>query len=104
MGLPTGPSFFSFSDPEQSLRALCADGFASPVVRQAPQVWRLDDADSLVERIGRSSVRAGFALRLQSPTALAAIRAALREKVFEYKRDAHFEVPMPAIVAAAIKP
>jgi hypothetical protein len=63
VGLPTGPSFFAFRDPEQSIEVL----------------------------------------RSQSATAIVAIRAALREKVSEYKRGVHFEVPMPAIVAAAIK-
>jgi SAM-dependent methyltransferase len=104
VGLPTGPGFFSFSDPEHSIKVLRAAGFASPIVRQAPQVWQLDDADSIFDRIAESSVRAGIALRSQSPTAIVAIRAALRRKVSEYKRGTHFEVPMPAIVAAAIKP
>jgi len=104
VGLPAGPSFFAFSDVGQSIKVLQAAGFASPTVRQAPQVWQLDDADGIFDRIAKSSVRAGIALRSQSPSAIVAIRAALRKKASEYKRGAHFEIPMPAIVAAAIKP
>ena len=104
VGLPPGPNFFLFSDPEQSIKAMRSAGFDSPTVRQAPQVWRIDDPDSLFDKIAGSSVRAGTTLRAQSPAATQAIRAALREKVSEYKRGTHFELPMPAIVAAAIKP
>jgi ubiquinone/menaquinone biosynthesis C-methylase UbiE len=103
VGLPTGPSFFSFSDREQSIRALRAAGFASPSVHVVPQVWRLDDSESIFDRIAESSVRAGITLRSQSPTAILAIRAALQVKVFKYKRASHFEIPMPAIVATAMK-
>ena len=104
VGLPAGPDFFLFSDPEQSIKALRAAGFDSPTVHQAPQVCRITDADTLFDMFARGSVRAGAMLRAQNPAAKEAIRAALREKVSEYKRGAHFELPMPAIVAAAIKP
>jgi SAM-dependent methyltransferase len=104
VSLPPGPNFFLFSDREQSIKALRSAGFDSPTVRQAPQVWRLDDPDSLFDKIVGSSVRAGTTLRAQSPAARQAIRTALREKVSEYKRGTHFELPMPAIIAAGIKP
>jgi SAM-dependent methyltransferase len=104
VGLPPGPNLFLFSDPERSLNALRSAGFDSPTVRQAPQVWRIDDPDSLFDKIAGSSVRAGTTLRAQSPAARLAIRTALGEKVSEYKRGAHFELPMPALIAAGIKP
>ena len=104
VGLPTGPDFFFFSNPEQSIKALRAAGFDSPTVHQAPQVCRIADPDTLFDMFARGSVRAGAMLRAQSPAAKEAIRAALREKVSEYKSGGHFELPMPAIVAAAIKP
>jgi len=103
VGLPAGPNFFLFSDPEQSIDALGRAGFDSPTVRQASQVWRIADPDNLFDMIAGSSVRAGATLRAQSKDAKEAIRAALREKVSEYKCGAHFELPMPAIVATAIK-
>jgi SAM-dependent methyltransferase len=104
VGLPTGPSFFLFSDPEQSIKALLGAGFDSPTVRQAPQVWRIADPNELFDMIAGSSVRAGATLRAQSHAAREAIRTALREKVSEYKCGTHFEIPMPAVVASAIKP
>ena len=103
VGLPAGPGFFLFSDPEQSIDALGRAGFVSPTVRQASQVWRIADPDKLFDMIAGSTVRAGATLRAQSEDAKQAIRAALREKVSEYKCGAHFEIPMPAVVAAAIK-
>lgn len=103
VGLPAGPNFFLFSDPEESIKALRAAGFDSPTVRQAPQIWRIADPDSLFDMIAGSSVRAGATLRAQSPTAREAIRTALREKVSEYKSGTHFEIPMPAVIAAAGK-
>lgn len=104
VGLPAGPNFFLFSDAEHSIKALRDAGFDSPVVRQAPQIWRLDDPDSLFDKIAGSSVRAGTTLRSQSAAAQRAIRAALRKTVLAYQRGGHFELPMPAIVASAVKP
>jgi SAM-dependent methyltransferase len=103
VGLPVGPNFFLFSDPVRSIGALRGAGFDSPMVRQVSQVWRLDDPDSLFDRIAGSSVRAGKVLQAQTPAAGAAIRASLREMVSGYQRDTFFEVPMPAIIASAIK-
>ena len=40
---------FSFSDPEQSRKALLDAGFVSPSCQQVPQIWRLSDADQLFE-------------------------------------------------------
>jgi hypothetical protein len=104
VGLPTGPNFFLFSDPEQSIKALRDAGFDSPAVRQVPQVWRIADPDMLFDMIAGSSVRAGATLRAQTHAAREAIRAALRDKVSEYKCSTHFELPMPAVVATAIRP
>jgi ubiquinone/menaquinone biosynthesis C-methylase UbiE len=103
VGLPAGPNFFLFSDPKQSIEALSRAGFVSPSVRQAPQVWRIAEPDKLFDMIAGSSVRAGATLRAQSKDASEAIRTALREKVSEYKCGAQFEIPMPAVIATAIK-
>lgn len=104
VGLPAGPNFFLFSDPDQSAKALRDAGFVSPSCRQAPQVWRITEPDELFEVITKGTVRAAATLRAQSPQARDAIRAALRDTVMAYKRGQYFEVPMPAIVATAAKP
>jgi hypothetical protein len=49
-------------------------------------------------------VRAAATVRAQSARAREAIKAALRETVAAYERGHHFEVPMPALLATAMKP
>jgi hypothetical protein len=58
---------------------------------------------SIPGRTAHGSVRAAATIRAQSPRAREAIRAALREIVMAYKRGDHFELPMPAVVATAVK-
>ena len=104
VGLPAGPNFFLFSDPEQCTEALRSAGFVSPSFRQVPQVWRIAAPDKLFEVLSEGTVRASATLRAQSPRAREAIRAAVRETVATYKHGDQFEVPMPAVLAAAVKP
>lgn len=104
VGLPVGPNFFLFSDPEQSVRALRAAGFASPSVRQVPQIWRIADSDELFETVSRGTVRAAATLRAQTPVARQAIRTALHDAVAAFRHGDGLELPMPALVATGIKP
>lgn len=104
VGLPIGPNFFLFSDPEQSRRALSNAGFAAPSFTQVPQVWRLSDPDRVFAVLTAGTVRTGAALRAQAPGVIAAIKQAVRAAVAQYRRGAHYDVPMPAILAAAVKP
>ena len=99
-----GPNFFLFSDPEQSKKALVNAGFASPSYLQVPQVWRISDPDRVFEVLTEGTVRAGATLRAQAPRAREEIRAALRDTVTAYKRGEYYELPMPAALAAAVKP
>jgi ubiquinone/menaquinone biosynthesis C-methylase UbiE len=103
VGLPAGPNFFLFSDPEQSTKALLNAGFVSPSCRQVPQVWRVSDPDTVFQVITEGSVRAAATLRAQNPAAREAIKAALRDTVAACKRGDYFEVPMPAVLATAVK-
>lgn len=104
VGLPGGPNFFLFSDPEQSTKALLNAGFVSPSCIQVPQVWRISDPQKLFETLAEGTVRAAATLRAQTPEAREAIRAALRNAVGVYKRGEYYDVPMPAALAVAIKP
>ena len=104
VGLPVGPNFFHFSNPEQSIKALRDAGFESPTFRQVPQVWRVSDADKLFAMVATGTVRAAATLRAQSPEARQAIRDAVRETVSAYRHGNEYEIPMPAVVAAAVKP
>lgn len=104
VGLPVGPNFFLFSDPAQCVRALRAAGFGSPSCREVQQVWRVSDPDDLFEVIARGTVRAAATLRAQTPSARRAIKDAMREVVSGYGVGDYYEVPAPAVLAAAGKP
>ncbi|MCZ7564489.1 MAG: hypothetical protein M5U08_12535 [Burkholderiales bacterium] len=54
--------------------------------------------------IAGATVRAAATLGAQTPEARDAIRAALRDAVRAYMRGPCFELPMPAVAAAAAKP
>jgi ubiquinone/menaquinone biosynthesis C-methylase UbiE len=103
VGLPTGPNYFLFSDPDYSRKALLETGFTSPSCRQVPQVWRVSDPDQVYELLATGTVRAAATLRAQSPSARAAIKAAIREKVSVYKNGNHYDIPAPAVLSAAVK-
>ena len=94
---------FSSAIPSRAGKALLDAGFVSPSCQQVPQIWRLSDADQLFEIVTEGTVRAAATIRSQSPSARDAIRAAVRESVMDYRRGDHFEVPMPAVVASAVK-
>ena len=102
--LPVGPNFFLFSDPAQGKSAMADAGFVSLSCVQVPQVWRLADPDRLFDALAQGTVRAAATLRAQTPHAREAIRAALRATISGYRRGAHFEVPMPAVLASGLKP
>ena len=104
VGLPIGPNFFLFSSPDASMNALRDAGFVSPSFQQVPQVWRIADPDKLFDMVAEGTVRAAATLRAQSPQVREFIRAALRATVATYKCGDHFEVPMPAVLATAVKP
>jgi len=49
-------------------------------------------------------VRASATLRAQTPAALDAIRQRLRKTIEKYRQGERYSVPMPAVLASAIKP
>jgi len=103
VGLPVGPNFWLYSEAAQSREALREAGFASPTVRTVPQRWRLADPDQLFQLVLQGTVRAAALLRAQSPAARAAIRSELREFVETCRAGNRYELPMPALVATAVK-
>jgi len=104
VGLPAGPNFFLFSEPEPCLNALRSAGFESPSFRQVPQLWPIADPDQLYQMVSTGTVRAAATLRAQSPSAREAIRQALRHVIAAYRTGDRYEIPMPAVIAAAAKP
>ena len=104
VALPEGPPFFRFSEPAECVRALLAAGFESPKVVKVPQVWRLPSVDSLFKFMRESTVRTAGLLRAQKPEVLEKIREAMRQELEQYQKGKAVELPMPAILASAIKP
>ena len=104
VGLPVGPNFFLFSDPGQSQRVLQAAGFASPVITAVSQVWSVAAPEQVFDATLHGSVRAAATLRGQRPAAREAIKAAVSQAIRGFRHGDQYEVPMPAVLAAAIKP
>jgi ubiquinone/menaquinone biosynthesis C-methylase UbiE len=104
VGLPVGPNFFLFSDPAQCTRVLQAAGFHALSVASVPQVWCVSAPEQVFDATLQGSVRAAATLRGQHPAARAAIRAAVCQMIRGFRRGHRYEVPMPAVLAAGIKP
>jgi ubiquinone/menaquinone biosynthesis C-methylase UbiE len=102
--LPEGPPFFRFSEPDECIRSLLIAGFESPKVVKVPQMWHLPNPDSLFEFMKESTVRTAGLLRAQKPEVLEEIRDAMRDESKKYQKSNAVELPMPAILACAIKP
>jgi hypothetical protein len=73
-------------------------------VARAPQVWWLKGSDDLFQAVLTGTVRTGGLLRAQTPEALAAVRDAMRRAVEAYRNGETFDLPMPAVLAWAVKP
>jgi len=102
--LPPGPPFFRYGEPDACREVLAEAGFAEPMVKTIPQLWRLPSPDSMVEAFMEATVRTGGLLRAQSPEALGKILAAVRDGCKPYaKADGSIELPMPAVLAWARK-
>jgi len=104
VSLPQGPPFFRFSEPEESIRSLIAAGFSCPTVVKVQQLWRLPTPESLFDFMLRSTVRTAGLLREQKPEALEKIRYAMRAESKRYQKGNAVELPMPGILASAVKP
>jgi ubiquinone/menaquinone biosynthesis C-methylase UbiE len=104
IGLPVGPDFFLFSDPNEGRKRLTAVGFDSIEVSSVPQIWRLRNADELFEAMETGSVRAAATLQGQSSDALIAIKDAVAERIEPFRKGDKYELPMPAVLYSASKP
>ncbi len=102
--LPPGPPFFRFSDPSESRRVLAGTGFQSIQVMRVLQVWRLRSADELCEAMESATVRTRGLLAAQSKESLFAIRDSMRKETKAYEKNGGIELPMPAMLASAVKP
>ncbi len=101
--LPPGPPFFRFSDPAECRHVLRAAGFETPMIVQVPQVWRFNSPNALFEAMYGSTVRTAGLLHAQTPEALSAIRTAILYAAGAYRQGDVLELPMPAVLASAVK-
>ena len=104
VGLPPGPPFFRFSDPEECRRTLEASGFVEPSVTKVPMVWRVPSAEAYFRAMVDGTVRTRGVLKAQTPEAFAAIRQAVVDAANAYRTENGIELPAPAVLAAASKP
>ena len=104
VGLPDGPPFFRFSDPEACRSALTHAGFVRPQVQELPLIWRLPSAEALFQAALRGGVRTSAALQAQTPQALAAIRRAVHDSLQQYADGTEIALPMGVVLASASKP
>lgn len=104
VGLPPGPLFFRFSDPQECRRTLEAAGFGDVRTTETAQTWRFPSVTAWIEGVERSTVRTAALLRAQTPEAYSKIRAAVELRGEAYlKSDGRVELPMPAILTRAKK-
>jgi ubiquinone/menaquinone biosynthesis C-methylase UbiE len=103
VGLPPGPGFFSYGEPAYAEELLTRAGFERIVTKDVPAVWRVPTPDGIYDAISAGTVRASAVLNKQEPGVLSKIRQALRERVLQFERNGIFEIPAPALIAAAQK-
>jgi SAM-dependent methyltransferase len=101
VGLPQGPDFFKYSDPDECRTTLAAAGFRDARVRTVPIGWRVPSSDALLDIALRGGVRTRALLRAQTPAALDAIRLELRRLTKPFERDGALALPAPFVLAAA---
>jgi SAM-dependent methyltransferase len=104
VGLPPGPPFFRFSDPEVFAAALTAAGFAEVAVTAVDQRWILAGADEFFAAMCAGTVRTGALLMAQDNDARARIRAAVAAACAPFMDGGRLVLPMPAVMACGRRP
>jgi hypothetical protein len=74
------------------------------MITKVGQVWRFPAGDGLFEAMRDSTVRTAGLLRAQKPAVLEKIREVMRAEVEQYSKNDFVELPMPALIASAVKP
>ena len=63
VGLPPGPNFFRYGDPNYARELLGGAGFADVSIKEVPLVWRAASPDTVVEGLARGTVRAAAVIK-----------------------------------------
>ena len=102
VSLPPAPPPFRFSDPATCMAELIAAGFDDPVVVEIPLAFRPSAATDVLA-LTRCAVRLEMMIELQAAKARERIRQAIVEGAESFRTGAVLEIPMPAVLASAIK-
>ncbi|HET8669538.1 MAG TPA: hypothetical protein VFM05_02610, partial [Candidatus Saccharimonadales bacterium] len=89
--------------PAECEHVLYTAGFETRMITQIPLRWRLNSPDAVFDTLYEGTVRTAGLLRAQTPDALEAIRAAIAKAARAYQHGDILELPMPAILASAVK-
>ncbi|KXV03908.1 methyltransferase type 11 [Caballeronia megalochromosomata] len=104
VGMPPGPPFFRFSDADECVRVLTEAGFTHARADEVEQTWHLVLPETPLDGLMHGGVRVAALLRAQSKSALALIEQEVRTRVKAYSRHGELLIPMPCMLASAIKP
>jgi len=100
--LPPAPPPFRFSDPATCIAELIAAGFDDPDVVEIPLAF-CPPAATDVLGLTRCAVRLEMMIALQSGQARERIRQAIVEGAEKFRTGPLLDIPMPAVVASAVK-
>lgn len=104
VGLPAGPNMFFFADASACEKALAPAGFKDCAVTRVPQTWRPSTGEQILRTIKTGTVRVRGTLERQSAESLTAIDEAILTALEPFRKAGGYEVPMPAVLVAAVKP
>ncbi|SAL22978.1 methyltransferase type 11 [Caballeronia terrestris] len=103
VALPAGPPFFRFSDADESKSVLTNAGFADPQVIEVEQTWHIAPPETPFHSLLRGGVRMSALLNAQEPPALLKIESEVKASVARYMQNGQLLVPMPCVLASAVK-
>ena len=104
LGLPEGPPMFRLGEHAESEALLRGVGFTDIQIRDIDKRWRVEEATTLFTAFKDAGVRAGVALRQQTPEAIEKMVADIRRDSAPFAVGDHYEFLMGAVVAAGTKP
>ncbi|CAB3752171.1 class I SAM-dependent methyltransferase [Paraburkholderia humisilvae] len=102
--LPPGPPFTRFSDWSECERTLRAAGFIEPQVVEVGQTLHTRAPETSFHVMLHGAVRISALLRAQTPQARDSIEKSVLADCAPYRDGDEIRVPMPCVLASAIKP
>lgn len=103
-GVPAGPPFFRFAEPQAAYDLLTAAGFSSVQVGTIAFDHPVTDAEQLWQGLLTGTVRNGAVLLAQPPETLERIRAEFERNLEPYRRADHLQVPVSVRLVSGRKP